>query len=132
MLKWPGQVVIAGCQTFWTTVVSQAISDHDLDNLYQNLLEQVKKDTMIVLYMCTYMHSYTVCLVGWFSGPGAWKIDENCSNDVVSTYCNWGQLSYMITCTLIRTYCMIGNIGVELYLVVDKLSLHCQFLICQH
>ena len=41
MLKWPGQVVIAGCQTFWTTIVSQAISDNDLDNLYQKLLDQV-------------------------------------------------------------------------------------------
>ncbi|XP_065895241.1 dynein axonemal heavy chain 1-like isoform X2 [Dysidea avara] len=41
VLKWPGQVVIAGCQTFWTTVVSEAITQDDLDNLYQRLLDQL-------------------------------------------------------------------------------------------
>ena len=50
MLKWPGQVVIAGCQTFWTTIVSQAISDDDLDNLYQKLLNQVSH------LLCCYLH----------------------------------------------------------------------------
>ena len=41
MLKWPGQVVIAGCQTYWTTDVSQALSDGVLPELYQTMLGQV-------------------------------------------------------------------------------------------
>ena len=59
MLKWPGQVVIAGCQTFWTTIVSQAISENDLDNLYQKLLDQVSKSIPydfihgLRVYVCT-------------------------------------------------------------------------------
>ena len=60
MLKWPGQVVIAGCQTFWTTIVSQAISDNDLDNLYQKLLDQVSKNILMILYIdcvCVCVHT---------------------------------------------------------------------------
>ena len=41
VLKWPGQVVIAGCQTFWTAEVSAALQDGDISDLYQNLLGQV-------------------------------------------------------------------------------------------
>ena len=41
VLKWPGQVVIAGCQTMWTTEVSQALEEGRLPALYQDLLKQV-------------------------------------------------------------------------------------------
>ena len=41
MLKWPGQVVIAGCQTMWTSEVSKALDDGQLQELYQNMLKQV-------------------------------------------------------------------------------------------
>ena len=42
VLKWPGQVVIAGCQTFWTAEVSSTLEDGHLPDLYQNLLSQVR------------------------------------------------------------------------------------------
>ena len=42
MLKWPGQVVIAGCQTFWTAEVSSILQDGDISDFYQNLLSQVE------------------------------------------------------------------------------------------
>ena len=41
VLKWPGQVVIAGCQTMWTAEVSQALEEGRLPGLYQDLLKQV-------------------------------------------------------------------------------------------
>ena len=41
VLNWPGQIVIAGCQVFWTTEVSEALEKKDLDGLRTNLLQQV-------------------------------------------------------------------------------------------
>lgn len=42
VLSWPGQVVIAGCQVFWTTEVSEALEQGDLANrLYPQLQTQV-------------------------------------------------------------------------------------------
>lgn len=42
VLSWPGQVVIAGCQVFWTTEVSEALEQGDLaSNLYPQLQTQV-------------------------------------------------------------------------------------------
>lgn len=41
VLQWPGQVVIAGCQTMWTTEVSEALDNGVLPQLYQNMLKQV-------------------------------------------------------------------------------------------
>uniref|UniRef100_A0A8C7H2S6 Dynein axonemal heavy chain 1 n=1 Tax=Oncorhynchus kisutch TaxID=8019 RepID=A0A8C7H2S6_ONCKI len=42
VLSWPGQVVIAGCQTFWTTEVSNALEQGDLtDRLYPQLQTQL-------------------------------------------------------------------------------------------
>lgn len=42
VLSWPGQVVIAGCQVFWTTEVSEALELGDLaDSLYPQLQTQV-------------------------------------------------------------------------------------------
>lgn len=42
VLSWPGQVVIAGCQVFWTTEVSEALEQEDLSsNLYPQLQTQV-------------------------------------------------------------------------------------------
>ena len=42
VLKWPGQVVIAGCQTFWTAEVSATLQDGHLPDLYKTLLDQVQ------------------------------------------------------------------------------------------
>lgn len=41
VLQWPGQIVIAGCQTYWTTDVEQAIRNGDLAGYYKVLLKQV-------------------------------------------------------------------------------------------
>ena len=41
VLKWPGQVVIAGCQTYWTSDVSQALNEGVLPQLHQKMLGQV-------------------------------------------------------------------------------------------
>lgn len=39
VLRWPGQVVIAGCQTAWTTHVEDAIQDGTLQD-FQQLMHQ--------------------------------------------------------------------------------------------
>lgn len=42
VLSWPGQVVIAGCQTFWTTEMSESLELGDLaSRLYPQLQTQV-------------------------------------------------------------------------------------------
>jgi dynein heavy chain len=41
VLKWPGQVVIADCQTVWTTEVSEALDDGKLPEIYQHMLKQL-------------------------------------------------------------------------------------------
>ena len=42
VLQWPGQVVIAGCQTYWTSEVSESLEENNLDELYEHLQEQVR------------------------------------------------------------------------------------------
>ena len=41
MLNWPGQVVIAGCQIFWTKEVTEAIEANDIPGYYDKLLDQL-------------------------------------------------------------------------------------------
>ena len=41
VLNWPGQVVIAGCQTFWTTMVEEALENKVLPDLSEKLYQQV-------------------------------------------------------------------------------------------
>ncbi|XP_068576471.1 dynein axonemal heavy chain 1 [Cebidichthys violaceus] len=42
VLSWPGQVVIAGCQVFWTAEVSEALEQGDLSNrLYPQIQKQL-------------------------------------------------------------------------------------------
>ncbi|KAH8863214.1 Dynein heavy chain 1, axonemal [Schistosoma japonicum] len=41
VLQWPGQVVIAVCQTYWTSEVTEAIYANKMDELYPNLLKQL-------------------------------------------------------------------------------------------
>lgn len=42
VLKWPGQVVIAGCQTTWTTEVSESLQNGVIADYYQTMLKQVR------------------------------------------------------------------------------------------
>ncbi|TMS18883.1 Dynein heavy chain 1, axonemal [Larimichthys crocea] len=49
VLSWPGQVVIAGCQVFWTTEVSEALEQGDLANrLYPQLQTQLGELVQLV------------------------------------------------------------------------------------
>ncbi|CAF0758924.1 unnamed protein product [Brachionus calyciflorus] len=41
VLEWPGQVVIAGCQTYWTTLVSKALEDKNLPEYHQKQLKEL-------------------------------------------------------------------------------------------
>eukprot|EP00794_Sanderia_malayensis_P012733 gene12733-14038_t len=41
VLRWPGQIVIAGCQTYWTSEVSEALEEDNLPELYEHLQEQL-------------------------------------------------------------------------------------------
>ncbi|XP_050390512.1 dynein axonemal heavy chain 1 [Patella vulgata] len=41
VLNWPGQVVIAGCQTHWSTEVTKALEENNLKELFQHLLSQL-------------------------------------------------------------------------------------------
>ena len=42
VLKWPGQLVIAGCQTYWTTEITEALEQKALKPAYDVLLSQVR------------------------------------------------------------------------------------------
>lgn len=41
VLQWPGQIVIAGCQTFWTAEVEKAILSSSLNEFFAIMLELV-------------------------------------------------------------------------------------------
>lgn len=41
VLDWPGQLVIAGCQTYWSAHVESAITSHSLPGYYSEMLDQV-------------------------------------------------------------------------------------------
>ena len=41
VLKWPGQIVIAGCQTYWTQQVSQALEKNNLPEYHVNQLKEL-------------------------------------------------------------------------------------------
>ncbi|KAK2152282.1 hypothetical protein LSH36_335g03002 [Paralvinella palmiformis] len=41
VLNWPGQIVIAGCQVFWTSEVSQALEENKLKETYPHVLSQL-------------------------------------------------------------------------------------------
>ncbi|XP_076846923.1 dynein axonemal heavy chain 1 isoform X2 [Brachyhypopomus gauderio] len=49
VLSWPGQVVIAGCQTFWTTEVSEALERGDLvERVYPQFQTQLRDLVQLV------------------------------------------------------------------------------------
>lgn len=41
VLNWPGQIVIAGCQTYWTAHVEEALIGNSLGQYYQLMLTQL-------------------------------------------------------------------------------------------
>ena len=61
VLKWPGQLVIAGCQTYWTIEVSDALEKSDLKGYYPKLLSQVKctyKNLYIVMFFINFLSTF--------------------------------------------------------------------------
>lgn len=54
VLNWPGQVTIAGCQTYWTMEVAKALEDSNLSNqLFPQLAQQVGVKGVII---CSQTH----------------------------------------------------------------------------
>lgn len=41
VLSWPGQIVIAGCQTYWTAHVEEGLRESALGNYFQLMLKQL-------------------------------------------------------------------------------------------
>ena len=56
MLKWPGQVVIAGCQTTWTTEVSQSLEEGIIADYYQTMLKQVRGGAGVEMLLSVPVH----------------------------------------------------------------------------
>ncbi|XP_060076356.1 dynein axonemal heavy chain 1-like, partial [Ylistrum balloti] len=48
VLKWPGQVVIAGCQTYWTQEVTEALEQNKVKETYEHLLKQLDDLRLLV------------------------------------------------------------------------------------
>ena len=64
VLKWPGQVVIAGCQTYWTSDVSQALNEGVLPQLYQKMLGQVHMtvtESGVAVLNALYFYMFVLC-----------------------------------------------------------------------
>lgn len=57
VLKWPGQIVIAGCQVNWTSEVTEAIGAGNLPALSNHLVEQVCTLGMSVCVHVVWPHS---------------------------------------------------------------------------
>jgi len=57
VLKWPGQLVIAGCQAFWTAEVSEALAQDDLASYVPTLLTQVHQPAHLSLTLCIHCES---------------------------------------------------------------------------
>lgn len=49
VLSWPGQIVIAGCQTYWTAEVEKAINKKDLPGFFKVLLSNVSRTYYLLL-----------------------------------------------------------------------------------
>lgn len=61
MLQWPGQVVIAGCQTHWTREVSEALIENKIDERHKILMAQVS-----AFYSCDYKTFFFLIYVASF------------------------------------------------------------------
>ena len=62
VLKWPGQIVIAGCQVNWTSEVTEAIGAGNLPALSNHLVEQVCEyvcscDVVALCVVCVCVHA---------------------------------------------------------------------------
>ncbi|CAK1542459.1 unnamed protein product [Leptosia nina] len=61
VLRWPGQVVIAGSQTAWTAGVEQAIIDYRMDGFFQEMLQQLDSLRALVKGELTFFQREVLC-----------------------------------------------------------------------
>ncbi|XP_052743009.1 dynein axonemal heavy chain 1-like [Bicyclus anynana] len=61
VLRWPGQVVIAGSQTAWTAGVEQAIADYQMDVFFEENLQQLDSLRALVKGELTYFQREVLC-----------------------------------------------------------------------
>ena len=66
VLKWPGQIVIAGCQTHWTKEVSEALVENKINELYKALMAQVP--TTVFEAQTSLLSTPQLKGVGWGGG----------------------------------------------------------------
>ena len=68
VLNWPGQVTIAGCQTYWTMEVAEALEASNLRNqLFPRLAQQVRVKGSSLLHTHTPTHPGEPRFCGNFS-----------------------------------------------------------------
>ncbi|XP_060806154.1 dynein axonemal heavy chain 1-like [Amyelois transitella] len=61
VLRWPGQVVIAGSQTAWTAGVENAIEEYMMDRFVEEMLEQLDRLRSLVKGELTFAQRAVVC-----------------------------------------------------------------------
>ncbi|XP_050357868.1 dynein axonemal heavy chain 1-like [Nymphalis io] len=61
VLRWPGQVVIAGSQTAWTAGVEQAIADYRMDLYFEEMLQQLDSLRALVKGELTFFQREVLC-----------------------------------------------------------------------
>ncbi|CAF4763844.1 unnamed protein product [Pieris macdunnoughi] len=61
VLRWPGQVVIAGSQTAWTAGVEEAIIDYRMDGYFEEMLKQLDTLRALVKGELTFFQREVLC-----------------------------------------------------------------------
>ncbi|KAF5308293.1 hypothetical protein FQR65_LT06286 [Abscondita terminalis] len=56
VLRWPGQIVIAGCQTYWTSGVEHALHNKDLPKFFEVILDNLDQLRELVRGQLTFLH----------------------------------------------------------------------------
>ena len=91
VLQWPGQIIIAGCQTYWTKMVTDAVNDNQLKALYQSLLNQVSNaeyDYRIRKKSLANVVLYSEIAVRRFGTTRSRPFDKIATLDIVGCNCN--------------------------------------------
>ncbi|XP_018331814.1 dynein heavy chain 1, axonemal-like [Agrilus planipennis] len=61
VLLWPGQIVIACCQTYWTTGVEAGIAEGRLARFFDIMLDNLDQLRQLVRGTLTYLHREIIC-----------------------------------------------------------------------
>lgn len=62
VLEWPGQIVIAGSQTFWTAGVEKGIDTNTLKEFFDVLLENVSEYIFLIILIQISSIKFFLCL----------------------------------------------------------------------